>query len=84
MAKVRQDAEVAWQDAVRQRRLVEAKAVALATHRQRMVEQLRRLYAPLGLVVVGGDEPYRDAKSGSGIPIDGQPWPAADHAKARL
>ncbi len=76
MAKVREDAELAWQDAVRRRRLLAAEAEALATHRQRMVEQLGRLYAPLGLVVVGADEPYRDARSGSGIPIDDQPWPS--------
>jgi hypothetical protein len=25
-----------------------------------MVEQLGRLYAPLGLIVVGAEEPYRD------------------------
>ena len=75
IAKAREDAEVAWQDAVRQRRLVAAQAEALATHRQRMVEQLGRLYAPLGLLVVAADEPHRDARSGSGLQID-QPWPS--------
>ena len=57
LAKVRHDAELAWQDAVLQRRLVAAEAEALATHRQRMVEQLGRLYAPLGLLLVAADEP---------------------------
>jgi hypothetical protein len=56
VAKVREDAEVAWQDAAGQRRLLEAEAEALATHRQRMVEQLGRLYAPLGLIVVDSGE----------------------------
>ena len=76
VAKAREDAELAWQDAARQRRLLEVEAEALATHRQRMVEQLGRLYAPLGLLVVGADEPYRDARSGSGIQINDQPWPS--------
>jgi hypothetical protein len=76
VAKAREDAELAWQDAARQRRLLQAEAEALATHRQRMVEQLGRLYAPLGLLVVGADEPYRDARIGSGIQIDDQPWPS--------
>ena len=73
IAKVEEDAEVAWQDAVRQRRLVEAKAVALATHRQRMVEQLRRLYAPLGLLVVEAEAHCRDGRRCSGIQSDDQP-----------
>jgi regulator of protease activity HflC (stomatin/prohibitin superfamily) len=75
VAKARADAELAWQDASRQRRLLQAEAEALGTHRQRMVEQLGRLYAPLGLLVVAADEPHRDARSGSGIQID-QPWPS--------
>jgi hypothetical protein len=75
VAKAREDAELAWQDAARQRRLLQAEAEALATHRQRMAEQLGRLYAPLGLLVVAGDEPHRDA-SGSGIQIHDQPWPS--------
>ena len=75
VAKAGEDAELARQDAARQRRLLQAEAEALATHRQRMVEQLGRLYAPLGLLVVGADEPHRDARSGSGIQIH-QPWPS--------
>jgi hypothetical protein len=67
---------LAWQDAVRQRRLLEAVAEALATHRQRMVEQLGRLYAPLGLIVVDADEQHQEEKGGSGIQIDDQPWPS--------
>jgi hypothetical protein len=76
VARAREDAELAWQQAVRQRRLLQAEAEALATHRQRMVEQLGRLYAPLGLLVVEADEPHRDARSGSGIQIEAQPWPS--------
>jgi cell division septum initiation protein DivIVA len=75
IAKAREDAELAWQDAVHQRRLLEAEAEALATHRQRMVEQLGRLYAPLGLLVVEADEPHRGGRAGAGVQIDDRPWP---------
>ena len=76
VAKVREDAEVAWQDAARQRRLLEAEAEALATHRQRMVEQLGRLYAPLGLIVVdSGEHRWGESSSGRGEMGD-QPWPS--------
>jgi cell division septum initiation protein DivIVA len=74
VTKAREDAELAWQAAVRQRQLLEAEAEALATHRQRMVEQLGRLYAPLGLLVVDADEPHRAGRGGSGVQIDDQPW----------
>jgi hypothetical protein len=67
VSQARLGTAMAWQDAVRQRRLVAAEAEALATHRQRMAEQLGRLYAPLGLLVVGADEPHRDGNSGSGL-----------------
>jgi hypothetical protein len=70
LAKVRADAEFAWQDAVRQRRLVAAEADALATHDQRMVEQLGRLYTPLGLLVVEADAPHRKGDSGSGLQME--------------
>jgi hypothetical protein len=76
VAKAREDAELAWQDAVGQRRLLEAEAEALATHRQRMVEQLGRLYAPLGLLVVDANDRGRDRRSGSDIQSDDQPWPS--------
>ena len=74
IARAREDAELAWQAAVRQRRLLEAEADALATHRQRMVEQLGRLYAPLGLLVVDADESHRAGRGDSGIQRDDQPW----------
>ena len=74
IARAREDAELAWQAAVSQRRLLEAEADALATHRQRMVEQLGRLYAPLGLLVVDADESHRAGRGGSGIQRDDQPW----------
>jgi cell division septum initiation protein DivIVA len=54
VAKAREDAELAWREAVRQRQLLQAEAEALATLRQRMLEQLARLLAPLGVVVVDG------------------------------
>jgi chromosome segregation ATPase len=73
VAKAREDAELAWQDAAHQRRLLQAEAEALATHRQRLVKQLGRLYAPLGLLVVDADDSHREATSGSGIQIDDRP-----------
>jgi cell division septum initiation protein DivIVA len=54
VAKAREDAELAWREAVRQRQLLQAEAEVLATLRQRMLEQLERLLAPLGVVVVAG------------------------------
>src|SRR5919108_671615 len=76
IAKARADAELAWQDAAHQRRLLEAEAEALATHRQRMVKQLGLLYAPLGLLVVEADEPHRGGRAGAGVQIDDRPWPS--------
>jgi hypothetical protein len=73
IAKVQQDAELAWEDAVRQRRLRAVEAEALAAHRQRMVEQLGRLYAPLGFLVVDADERHRDGGGDSGTQSDDQP-----------
>jgi hypothetical protein len=84
IAKVRADAEVAWQAAVGQRRVLAAEAQALATHRQRMVEQLGQLYAPLGLLVVDADDHDRDGRSGAGVQIDAQPWPGRRSRPARL
>jgi cell division septum initiation protein DivIVA len=74
IAKAREDAELAWQNAAHQRRRLQAEAEALATHRQRMVKQLGRLYAPLGLLVVEADEPHRGGSGGAGIQVDDQPW----------
>ena len=70
VARAREDAELAWRDAVRQRRLLEAEAEAMATHRQRMVEQLGQLYGSLGLLVVDANDRARDRRSGSGIQSD--------------
>ena len=42
-----------------------------------MVEQLGRLYAPLGLVVVDADDSHRAGWGGSGIQRDDQPWPSS-------
>ena len=84
VAKAREDAELARQNAAHQRRLLQAEAEALATHRQRMVEQLGRLYAPLGLVVVDSGEPT-GARGAAAAPRWGTDLgPAADHAKPDL
>jgi hypothetical protein len=74
VAKAQEDAELAWQDATRQRRLLEAEAEALTTHRQRMVEQLGRLCAPLGLVVVDSDDHRQDQRSSGHAETDDRPW----------
>jgi hypothetical protein len=76
IAKAREDAELAWQNAAHERRLLQAEAEALATHRQRMVEQLARLYAPLGLVVVDAGDHHGEGRSGAGVQFDDRPWPS--------
>ena len=76
VAKAREDAELAWQNATAQRRRLQAEAKALATLRQRMVEQLGRLYAPLGLIVVDADDHHQGNSSGSGSQIHDRPWPS--------
>ncbi len=74
IAKAQQDAEVAWQNAVvLQHRLLRAEAEALATHHQRLVEQLGRLYAPLGLLVVDAVDHDQDASNGGGLQSNEQP-----------
>jgi hypothetical protein len=50
--KAQEEATLAWQKAARERVLLEAETERLATLRQRMVEQLGQVYAPLGLTLV--------------------------------
>jgi hypothetical protein len=50
--KAQEEATLAWQKAARERVLVEAETERLTTLRQRMVEQLGQVYAPLGLTLV--------------------------------
>jgi hypothetical protein len=50
--KAQEEATLAWQKAARERVLLEAEAERLTTMRQRMVEQLGQVYAPLGLTLV--------------------------------
>jgi hypothetical protein len=50
--KAQEEATVAWQKAARERGLLEAEMERLTTLRQRMVEQLGQVYAPLGLTLV--------------------------------
>jgi flotillin len=76
VAKAREDAELAWQNAAAQRRRLQAEAEALATLRRRTVEQLGRLYAPLGLIVVDADDHHRKERSGPGIQSQDRPWPS--------
>jgi DNA repair exonuclease SbcCD ATPase subunit len=50
--KAQEEATLAWQKAARERVLLEGETERLATLRQRMVEQLGQVYAPLGLTLV--------------------------------
>jgi hypothetical protein len=50
--KAQEEATLAWQKAARERALLEAEMERLTTLRQRMVEQLGQVYAPLGLTLV--------------------------------
>jgi hypothetical protein len=50
--KAQEEATLAWQKAARERVLLEAEMERLTTLRQRMVEQLGQVYAPLGLTLV--------------------------------
>jgi F0F1-type ATP synthase membrane subunit b/b' len=50
--KAQEEATLAWQKAARERGLLDAETDRLTTLRQRMVEQLGQVYAPLGLTLV--------------------------------
>jgi cell division septum initiation protein DivIVA len=50
--KAQEEATLAWQKVTRERVLLEAETERLTTLRQRMVEQLGQVYAPLGLTLV--------------------------------
>jgi colicin import membrane protein len=52
VAKAQEDAELAWLKAAHKRRLLAAEADRLTTLRRATVEQLGRVYAPLGLILV--------------------------------
>jgi hypothetical protein len=50
--KAQEEATLAWQKAARERGLLDAETERLTSLRQRMVEQLGQVYAPLGLTLV--------------------------------
>jgi hypothetical protein len=52
VATAQEEAELAWRKAAHERRLLEAEADRLTALRRATVEQLGRLYAPLGLILV--------------------------------
>jgi hypothetical protein len=52
LEKAQEEATLAWQKAARERVLLEGETERLTTLRQRMVEQLGQVYAPLGLTLV--------------------------------
>ena len=73
-AAAQEEIRRAWQQADRERLLVEAEAQRLQSLRQLLNEQLGRLYGPLGLIVVDADEQDWGGRSGSGIQIDDLLW----------
>ena len=55
LSRAQDEAESAWQKVSRERMLLQAEAEGLATLRQATVEQLQRMYTPLGLTLVNSD-----------------------------
>ena len=52
VTRAQEQADAAWQQAAQERRMLAAEAERLGTLRKAMVEQLTRVYAPLGLTLV--------------------------------
>jgi hypothetical protein len=52
VSRAQEQADAAWQQAAQERRMLAAEAERLGTLRKAMVEQLTRVYAPLGLTLV--------------------------------
>jgi hypothetical protein len=52
LTAAKQQADTAWQQAAKERQRLQLEAEQLTAHRQAMVEQLARVYAPLGLTLV--------------------------------
>jgi hypothetical protein len=68
LAKAQEEAALAWEKAARERVLLEAEAERLSSLRQRMVERLGQVYAPLGLSLVDTrrePEPGSEGAAGS-------------------
>src|SRR5215216_6627122 len=63
--KAQEEATLAWQKAARERVLLEAETERLATLRQRMVEQLGQVYAPLGLTLVDTRQELKPSNHGA-------------------
>ena len=66
LAKAQEEATLAWQKAARERVLLEAENKRLTTLRQRMVEQLGQVYAPLGLTLVDTRRELEPSKQSAG------------------
>jgi hypothetical protein len=77
--KAQEEATLAWQKAARERVLLEAESERLTTLRQRMVEQLGQVYAPLGLTLVDTRREHAPGSEGESPASTDEPSaPAAD------
>jgi DNA repair exonuclease SbcCD ATPase subunit len=65
LEKAQEEATLAWQKAARERVLLEAETERLTTLRQRMVEQLGQVYAPLGLTLVDTRQELEPSNQGT-------------------
>jgi cell division septum initiation protein DivIVA len=83
--KAQEEATLAWQKAARERVLLEAETERLTTLRQRMVEQLGQVYAPLGLTLVDTRQELESSNHGAlEAPTGQQDAPATASQQAEL
>jgi hypothetical protein len=83
--KAQEEATLAWQKAARERVLLEAETERLTTLRQRMVEQLGQVYAPLGLTLVDTRQELEPSNHGAlEAPTGQQDAPATASQQAEL
>jgi hypothetical protein len=75
--KAQEEATLAWQKAARERGLLDAEMERLTTLRQRMVEQLGQVYAPLGLTLVDTHQDLEPSSEGALQAPTDQPEPPA-------
>jgi hypothetical protein len=83
--KAQEEATLVWQKAARERVLLEDETERLTTLRQRMVEQLGQVYAPLGLTLVDTRRELEPSSQGAPEAPTGQPnAPATASQQAQL
>ena len=83
--KAQEEATLAWQKAARERVLLEGETERLTTMRQRMIEQLGQVYAPLGLTLVDTRQELEPSNRGALEAPTGQQYaPATASQQAQL